>query len=49
MLQTYGYIIRNVTEGRQLRVDYVLTAKGKDTVLLALPLLYYSSSTEHTK
>jgi len=25
-------------------VDYVLTLKGKNTVLLALPLLYYASS-----
>jgi DNA-binding HxlR family transcriptional regulator len=44
MLQTHGYITRNVTAGPPLRVEYALTAKGKDTVLLALPLLYYSSS-----
>ncbi len=44
MLQTHGYINRNVTEGPPLRVDYTLTPKGKDTVLLALPLLYYSSA-----
>jgi len=44
MLQTHGYINRNVTEGPPLRVEYTLTTKGKDTVLLALPLLYYSSS-----
>jgi DNA-binding HxlR family transcriptional regulator len=45
MLQTHGYITRNVIKGPPLRVDYSLTSKGKDTVLLALPLLYYSSST----
>ncbi len=45
MLQTHGYITRNVTDGPPLRVEYSLTPKGKNTVLLALPLLYYSSST----
>ncbi|MGD6807969.1 MAG: winged helix-turn-helix transcriptional regulator [Candidatus Bathyarchaeia archaeon] len=44
MLQNHGYITRNVTSGPPLRVEYALTSKGKDTVLLALPLLYYSSS-----
>jgi DNA-binding HxlR family transcriptional regulator len=44
MLQTHGYINRAVTEGPPLRVEYTLTTKGKDTVLLALPLLYYSSA-----
>ena len=44
MLQKHGYITRNVTDGPPLRVEYALTSKGKDTVLLALPLLYYSSS-----
>ena len=44
MLQKHGYIIRNVTAGPPLRVEYSLTPKGKNTVLLALPLLYYSSS-----
>ncbi len=44
MLQTHGYITRNVTAGPPLRVEYALTSKGKNTVLLALPLLYYSSS-----
>jgi len=43
MLQTHGYLNRTVTEGPPLRVEYTLTTKGKDTVLLALPLLYYSS------
>jgi DNA-binding HxlR family transcriptional regulator len=44
MLQTCGYITRNVAVGPPLRVEYRLTSKGKNTVLLALPLLYYSSS-----
>ena len=46
MLQKHGYITRNVTAGPPLRVEYSLTAKGKNTVLLALPLLYYSSSSD---
>jgi DNA-binding HxlR family transcriptional regulator len=46
MLQKHGYINRKVTAGPPLRVEYCLTAKGKNTVLLALPLLYYSSSSE---
>ncbi len=45
MLQKHGYIQRNVDAGPPLRVEYLLTQKGKNTVLLALPLLYYSSST----
>jgi DNA-binding HxlR family transcriptional regulator len=45
MLQKHGYITRTVTHGPPLHVEYALTSKGKDTVLLALPLLYYSSST----
>ena len=44
MLQKHGYITRNVTAGPPVRVEYTLTSKGKNTVLLALPLLYYSSS-----
>jgi DNA-binding HxlR family transcriptional regulator len=44
MLQKNGYISRNVDAGPPLRVEYKLTEKGKNTVLLALPLLYYSSS-----
>jgi DNA-binding HxlR family transcriptional regulator len=43
MLQTFGYINRKVTAGPPLRVEYSLTPKGKNTVLLALPLLYYSA------
>jgi len=43
MLQASGYINRNVTPGPPLRVEYSLTPKGKNTVLLALPLLYYQT------
>jgi DNA-binding HxlR family transcriptional regulator len=45
MLVKHGYITRKVDTGPPLRVEYALTRKGKNTVLLALPLLYYSSST----
>ncbi|MBN1244376.1 helix-turn-helix transcriptional regulator [Candidatus Bathyarchaeota archaeon] len=45
MLAKHAYITRKVDAGPPLRVEYALTRKGKDTVLLALPLLYYSSST----
>ncbi len=44
MLQKHGYIERNVDSGPPLRVEYSLTQKGKNTVLLALPLLYYASA-----
>ena len=43
-LKSYGYIDRIVKTGPPLRVEYTLTAKGKNTVLMALPLLYYLSS-----
>jgi DNA-binding HxlR family transcriptional regulator len=43
-LKRYGYIKRTVETGPPLRVKYALTTIGKNTVLLALPLLYYSSS-----
>ena len=42
-LSAYKYINRKVVKGPPLRVQYSLTNKGKNTVLLALPLLYYSS------
>ena len=45
LLKTHGYIDRTVDSGPPLRVEYTLTSKGKNTVLLALPLLYYSSAT----
>ncbi len=43
-LKQHGYIERTVKQGPPLRVNYSLTKRGKNTVLLALPLLYYSSS-----
>jgi len=43
-LDEYGYIKRSVEQGPPLRVKYSLTAKGRNTTLLALPFLYYSSS-----
>ena len=46
MLTKYGYLKRDVDIGPPLRVAYALTANGKNTVLLALPLLYYASATE---
>lgn len=49
MLKKNGYIKRDVENGPPLRVKYSLTLKGKNTVLLALPLLYYASSVENTK
>jgi DNA-binding HxlR family transcriptional regulator len=44
LLKKYGYLERNVAQGPPVRVEYTLTIKGKNTVLLAIPLLYYSSS-----
>jgi DNA-binding HxlR family transcriptional regulator len=44
MLKKHEYVERNVEAGPPLRVEYTLTAKGKNTVLLALPLIYYSRS-----
>lgn len=43
-LKQHRYIGRTVEQGPPLRVKYSLTTRGKNTVLLALPLLYYSSS-----
>jgi DNA-binding HxlR family transcriptional regulator len=48
ILQAHSYMTRRVTAGPPLRVEYYLTSKGKNSVLLALPLLYYSSSAETT-
>ncbi|MDR2700406.1 MAG: winged helix-turn-helix transcriptional regulator [Nitrososphaerota archaeon] len=44
LLHSHGYIERNVQTGPPLRVTYNLSTKGKNTVLLALPLLYYSTA-----
>ena len=43
-LKHYGYIKRIIEQGPPLRATYSLTTRGKNTVLLALPLLYYSST-----
>jgi DNA-binding HxlR family transcriptional regulator len=43
-LGRHGYVKRTVKTEPPLRVEYTLTARGKDIVLLALPLLYYSGS-----
>ena len=43
-LKHRGYIERTVKTEPPLRVEYTLTARGRNTVLLALPLLYHSSS-----
>lgn len=43
-LDEYGYIKRSVEPGPPLRVKYSLTTRGRDTILLALPFLYYSTS-----
>lgn len=43
-LKQHGYIERTIEQGPPVRVKYSLTTRGKNTVLLALPLLYYSSS-----
>ena len=44
LLTKHGYIQRNVRAGPPLRVKYTLSQKGRNTVLLALPLLYYSAT-----
>jgi DNA-binding HxlR family transcriptional regulator len=43
-LARYEYIDRAVEQGPPLRVKYSLTARGRNTILLALPFLYYASS-----
>ena len=43
-LDQFGYVKRSVEQGPPLRVKYSLTTEGWNTILLALPLLYYSSS-----
>ena len=43
-LTHYGYIQRTVQQGPPIRVTYSLSERGKNTVLLALPLLYYSNA-----
>ncbi|MDH7564039.1 MAG: helix-turn-helix domain-containing protein [Candidatus Bathyarchaeota archaeon] len=41
-LKDQNYLNRKVNAGPPLRVDYTLAIKGKNIILLALPLLYYS-------
>lgn len=43
-LNQYRYISRTVEQGPPIRVKYSLTPRGRNTILFALPLLYYSSS-----
>jgi DNA-binding HxlR family transcriptional regulator len=43
MLNRYGFIERSVDQGPPLRVGYSLTVKGRNTILLALPFLYYAT------
>jgi len=43
-LEQHEYIKRTIEQGPPLRVKYSLTIRGRNIVLLALPLLYYSSS-----
>jgi len=43
MLTKHAYISRAVEQGPPLKVRYSLTKRGQDTILLALPFLYYSS------
>ena len=44
LLNRYGFIKRSVDHGPPLRVGYSLTNKGRNTILLALPFLYYATS-----
>jgi DNA-binding HxlR family transcriptional regulator len=44
ILNRYGFIKRSVDQGPPLRVGYSLTSKGRNTILLALPFLYYATS-----
>ena len=43
LLAQYSYVERTVEQGPPLRVRYSLTKRGHDTIMLALPFLYYSS------
>ena len=43
MLNRYGFIERSVDQGPPLRVGYSLTVKGRNTIILALPFLYYAT------
>lgn len=43
-LKRYEYLNRLVEQGPPIRVIYSLSKRGENTILLALPLIYYSSS-----
>jgi len=43
ILTRYGFLTRAVEQGPPLRVRYTLSTKGRNTILLALPFLYYAS------
>ena len=43
ILTKHGYTQRTIDQGPPLRVRYSLTTRGHNTILLALPFLYYSS------
>lgn len=43
-LSESGYVSRKVDTGPPVSVEYILTKKGRNTVLLAIPLLYYVRS-----
>jgi DNA-binding HxlR family transcriptional regulator len=43
-LESLGYIKRNIFTGPPVRTTYELTRKGIEVSLLALPLIYYMSS-----
>jgi DNA-binding HxlR family transcriptional regulator len=43
ILTKHAYIDRSVEQGPPLKVRYSLTRRGRDTILLALPFLYYAS------
>ena len=45
-LQESSYIERTIDEGPPLRVKYSLTTQGRNVILLALPLLYYSRTSQ---
>jgi DNA-binding HxlR family transcriptional regulator len=44
IMTSHEFLTRTVEQGPPLRVRYALTTKGRNTILLALPFLYYASS-----
>ncbi len=45
LLNKHGFVGRAIEQGPPLKVRYSLTERGHNTILLALPFLYYSSGT----